>query len=72
MPGAIAFPMIVRGELIGALVCSNKEQSEAYAPDEKEALRNMAAAVGHALDALRVRDLEERVRLLESAQPLRA
>ena len=69
LPGAIAFPMIVRGELTGALVCGNKEQSEAYAPDEKEALRNMAAAVGHALDALRIRELEERVRLLESTQP---
>ncbi|HLX26451.1 MAG TPA: PDZ domain-containing protein [Candidatus Cybelea sp.] len=70
LPGAMAFPMIVRGELIGALVCGNKERAEAYAPDEKEALRGMASAVGHALDALRIRELEERVRLLESAQPL--
>jgi hypothetical protein len=70
LPGAMAFPMIVRGELIGALVCGNKEQAEAYAPDEKEALRGMATAVGHALDALRIRELEERVRLLEGSQPL--
>ncbi|MFY9886518.1 MAG: GAF domain-containing protein, partial [Candidatus Cybelea sp.] len=68
LPGVLAFPMIVRGELIGALVCGNKEHAEAYAPDEIESLRNMAAAVGHALEALRVRELEERVRFLERAQ----
>jgi hypothetical protein len=67
LPGVLAFPMIVRGELIGALVCDNKEHAEAYAPDEIESLRNMAASVGHALDALRVRELEERVRFLERA-----
>jgi len=67
LPGVLAFPMIVRGELNGALVCGNKEYAEAYAPDEIESLRNMAAAVGHALEALRVRELEERVRFLERA-----
>jgi hypothetical protein len=72
LPGALAFPMIVRGELIGALVCGNKEHAEAYAPDEIESLRNMAAAVGHALDALRVRELEERVRLLAGVRPIAA
>jgi GAF domain-containing protein len=70
--GAYAFPMIVRGELIGALVCGNKAEAEAYAPDEIEALRNMASAVGHALDGLRMRELEERVRLLEAAKLQRA
>jgi GAF domain-containing protein len=68
LPGVLAFPMIVRGELIGALVCGNKEHAEAYAPDEIQSLRNVAAAVGHALDGLRVRELEERVRFLERAQ----
>jgi len=57
--------MIVRGELLGTLVCGARENAEAYAPDEIEALRNMAAAVGHALDALRISELEERVRMLE-------
>lgn len=52
------------GELLGMLVCGNKADLEAYAPDEIEALRNMAFAVGHALDAVRIRELEERVRLL--------
>lgn len=66
MRGAYAFPMIVRGELIGALVCGNKTEAEAYTPDEIEALRGMASAVGHALDGLRMRELEERVRSLEA------
>ncbi len=72
LPGVYAFPMIVRGELIGALVCGNKTEAEAYAPDEIEALRNLALAVGHALDGLRMRDLEERVRSLEAAKLQRA
>ena len=66
LPGALAFPMIVRGELLGALVCGNKEQGESYAPDEIASLRGMATAVGHGLDALRIRDLEERLRRLEA------
>lgn len=70
--GAFAFPMIVRGELTGALVCGDKTEAEAYAPDEIEALRNMASAVGHALDGLRMRELEERVRLLEAVKLQRA
>jgi hypothetical protein len=70
--GAYAFPMIVRGELTGALVCGNKTEAEAYAPDEIEALRAMASAVGHALDGLRMRELEERVRILEAAKLQRA
>jgi hypothetical protein len=72
LPGAIAFPMIVRGALTGALVCGNKTEAEAYAPDEIEALRSMASAVGHALDGLRMRELEERVRILEAAKLQRA
>jgi len=68
LPGAFAFPMIVRGELIGALVCGSKELGEAYDPDETAALRDMASAVGHALDAMRIRELEEQLRSLESAR----
>lgn len=67
LPGALAFPMIVRGELVGALVCSGKELGEAYAPDETAALREMASATGHALDAMRIRELQERVAQLEVA-----
>jgi len=38
LPGELAFPMIVRGELLGALVCGAKRDSESYAPDERDAL----------------------------------
>jgi hypothetical protein len=68
LPGAFGFPMIVRGNLAGALVCGAKKLEEAYAPDETASLRNMAAAVGHALDAVRIRELEERVRALEGVR----
>jgi hypothetical protein len=68
LPGAVALPMIVRGELAGTLVCGAKQQGESYAPDETAALRDMATATGLALDALRIRDLEERVKLLEASR----
>jgi hypothetical protein len=68
LPGLLAFPMVVRGELSGALVCGAKEQGESFAPDEMAALRELATAVGLALDALRIRELEERLKLLEAAR----
>jgi hypothetical protein len=68
LPGVLAFPMIVRGELIGTLVCGTKEHAESYDPDETAALRDMASAVGHALDALRIRGLEKRLRELEGVR----
>src|SRR6185312_5089656 len=47
--GQFAFPMVARGELLGALVCGNKADSEVYAPDESEALQMLASGVGSAL-----------------------
>ncbi len=55
LPGALAFPMIVRGELLGLLVCGGKAHGETYAPDERDALEAMALAVGHSYDALEIR-----------------
>lgn len=65
-PGVLAFPMIVRGDLIGVLVCGHKASDETYAPDEADALASLAAAAGHALDALEVRDLRRRIAALEA------
>src|SRR5579883_1655386 len=66
LPGALAFPMVVRGELLGMLVCGPKAQGgEAYAPDERDALEAMAMAVGHAYDALEVRELRRRLEAAE-------
>lgn len=50
--GEFAFPMISRGDLVGALVCGPKRDGEAYAPDESEALQTLAHGVGTALETL--------------------
>jgi len=50
--GQFAFPMLARGELVGALVCGVKQDSEVYAPDESEALQMLADGVGSALSLL--------------------
>ncbi len=57
LPGALAFPMIVRGELLGILVCGPKPDDETYAPDERDALAQLATSVGYALDGIEVREL---------------
>jgi hypothetical protein len=54
LPGDMAFPMTVRGQLAGAIVCGFKRSGEAYAPDERDAVRVLAHEVGLALDALEV------------------
>lgn len=64
LPGALALPMIVRGELLGMLVCGAKRDDETYAPDEREALSLLAASVGHAIDGIQVRELRERLQAL--------
>lgn len=61
LPGALAFPMIVRGELLGVLLCGPKTDDEIYAPDERDALAGLATSVGHALDAIEVRELRRRL-----------
>ena len=54
--GEFAFPMVSRGELVGALICGPKRDGEAYAPDESDALQAVAHGVGTALDTLSSRD----------------
>jgi hypothetical protein len=56
LQGEVAFPMISRGELLGALLCGPKRDGEAYAPDESDALLALAHGVGAALDTLSNRD----------------
>jgi len=50
--GEVAFPMVSRGMLVGALVCGPKRDGQAYAPDESDALLALARGVGTALDTL--------------------
>jgi hypothetical protein len=54
--GDLAFPMISRGDLIGALICGPKRNGEAYGPDESNALLTLAHGVGTALDTLSSRN----------------
>lgn len=61
LPGDSAFPMRVRGQLAGALVCAAKRSGESYAPDERDALRVLAHAVGVALDILEIEALRREV-----------
>lgn len=69
LPGVIAFPMTVRGELLGVLACEAKRDGTGYAPDEREALAALAASVGHALDGLEVRALRQRLSAFETLSP---
>lgn len=64
LPGVLGFPMTVRGQLVGVLLCGAKVEDETYAPDEREALSAVATAVAQALDGLRVTRLEETVERL--------
>ena len=50
--GDLALPMVARGRLLGVIVCGERESGEAYAPDEVEALAEVARGVGAALDGL--------------------
>jgi hypothetical protein len=48
----IAFPMFVRGTLVGALILAAKRSGETYDPDECALLADLAPRVALALDAL--------------------
>ena len=50
--GEFAYPMIARGRLIGALIIGPKRSGESYAPDESEAVMQLARDTGTALYAL--------------------
>ena len=52
LAGEYAYPMLSRGRLVGALVCGTKTDGESYAPDEADALFELAHGVGTALDLL--------------------
>ena len=52
LTGALAYPMLACGRLIGALVLGPKSGGEPYAPDEEGAIAQLAHGVGVALDLL--------------------
>lgn len=52
LKGDIAFPMLAHGTFVGTVVCGPKRTGELYAPDEIEAMRELAHGVGVAIDNL--------------------
>ncbi len=50
--GEFAYPMISRGRLIGALLLGPKRSQESYAPDESDAIEDLADHVAGVLDVL--------------------
>lgn len=62
--GDFAYPMTARGRLVGVLVIGPKRSGEPYAPDESEAVAQLAHNAGFALDALLLRS-SERNEILE-------
>jgi hypothetical protein len=50
--GEFAYPMISRGRLIGALLLGPKRSQESYAPDESNAIEDLAHHLGGVLDVL--------------------
>jgi hypothetical protein len=50
--GEMAFPMLAHGTFVGALLCGPKRTAERYAPDEIDAIRELAHGVGLAIDNL--------------------
>lgn len=50
--GEFAYPMVARGQLIGALLLGPKRSQESYAPDESDAIEDLAHHVGGVLDVL--------------------
>lgn len=55
LSGDLAYPMIARGRLVGVLVIGPKRSGESYAPDESDAIAQLAHDAGTALDILGAR-----------------
>lgn len=53
--GEFAYPMVARGRVKGALVIGPKSSDEPYAPDESEAIEQVAHSVAAALEVLQLK-----------------
>ncbi|MGR4064112.1 MAG: hypothetical protein ACLQPV_01530 [Vulcanimicrobiaceae bacterium] len=52
LDGEFAYPMVSRGQLVGALVLGPKRSQESYAPDESDSIEDLAHHIGGVLDLL--------------------
>jgi hypothetical protein len=68
--GEFVFPMLSRGRLLGALVLGPKRSGETYAPDEVQAIAQVAHAVGTTLELLDVKREDKDDRLLNAIESL--
>ena len=62
---ALAAPMVVGHELVGAVLIGARPDGSDYRPDEVELIGWAVERVGLALNVMRVRDLEAAVNRLE-------
>ena len=67
IPGELAFPMVVRGSLTGALIVGAKRTGETYDPTERDLLAEIAQRVGIALDALQTTAIRAELEALRTA-----
>ncbi len=67
---ALVLPLFARAISSGFIVCGPKKSGEAYAPDERDALVQIANAVANAFDGVRLMKLEERLALYEGTARL--
>jgi len=65
---AIAFPLVVRGQVTGALVCGRRRNGESYAPDEMRMLGSLTHEIAAELHAIRARERAELLVALTSGQ----
>jgi hypothetical protein len=65
--GDLAFPLVVRGELTGALVLGEKRSGETYDPEERALLAEIADRTAIALDALQTLALRRELEALRAA-----
>lgn len=68
--GEYAYPMVARGQLVGALVLGPKRSGEAYAPDESQAIQQLAYSVAAALDVIALKNEGERDAILDALRDL--
>ncbi len=68
--GEFAYPMIARGRLVGVLVLGPKRNGESYAPDESDAIAQLAHDAGVSLDVLATKHETRDDALLEAIREL--
>lgn len=70
LEGEFAYPMVARGHLVGVIVLGPKRSGDPYAPDESDAISQLAHGVGGALDVLSANGRSSRDALLGAIQTM--